>query len=142
KDPDASLYETLSLLEVPAEALNAVDVTFVGPGVSSLLGNALFTIVPLLILGWFAFSMLRSMRGSQDQAMSFRRPRAKAVSIDQPVVTVGDVAGMEWSKHEVAEILDVVNEPQKFIRLGPRVPKRVLMIGPPGTGKTLLARAI
>jgi len=142
KDPDASLYETLSLLEVPAEALNAVDVTFVGPGVSSLLGNALFTIVPLLIIGWFAFSMLRSMRGSQDQAMSFGRTRAKVVNIDQPVVTFDDVAGMEESKHEVAEIVEFLKEPEKFIRLGARVPKGVLMIGPPGTGKTLLARAI
>ena len=60
KEAGTSVYETLNLLEVPAEALNDVDITVVGPGISSMLGSALFTLVPLLIIGWFAFSMLRS----------------------------------------------------------------------------------
>ncbi|HLV43739.1 MAG TPA: ATP-dependent zinc metalloprotease FtsH, partial [Aggregatilineales bacterium] len=142
KEAGTSVYETLNLLEVPAEALNDVNITVVGPGISSMLGSALFTLVPLLIIGWFAFSMLRSMRGNQDQAMSFGRTRAKVVNVDQPVVTFDDVAGMDESKHEVEEIVEFLKEPEKFIRLGARVPKGVLMVGPPGTGKTLLARAI
>jgi cell division protease FtsH len=142
KEANTGLYETLDLLGVPNSALTGVEVDIVGPGVGALLGNALFTVVPLLIIGWFAFSMLRSMRGSQDQALNFGRSRAKVVNVDKPVVTFDDVAGMEESKHEVAEIVEFLREPDKFIRLGARVPKGVLMIGPPGTGKTLLARAI
>jgi cell division protease FtsH len=142
KEPDTGLYETLELLGVSTAALGNVKIEFVGPGAYTMLGNVLFTVFPLLIIGWFAFMMLRSMRGSQDQAMSFGRSRAKVASVDRPVVTFDDVAGMEESKQEVTEIVGFLKEPEKFIRLGARVPKGVLMIGPPGTGKTLLARAI
>ena len=134
--------ETLSLLGVPPETLTNVNIVITGQGPYAFLGNVLFTVLPIVIIGWFAFSMLRSMRGGQDQAMNFGRTRAKVVNIDQPVVTFDDVAGMEELKQEVSEIVEFLSDPEKFIRLGARVPKGVLMIGPPGTGKTLLARAI
>jgi cell division protease FtsH len=142
KESSISLIQTLSLLGVPPETLTNVDIVITGQGPYAFLGTALFTILPVVIIGWFAFSMLRSMRGGQDQAMNFGRTRAKVVNIDQPVVTFDDVAGMEESKQEVSEIVEFLSDPEKFIRLGARVPKGVLMIGPPGTGKTLLARAI
>ncbi len=142
KEPGTSLYETLNLLGVSTEALKGVDVINSGPGLSGMMGGALLTLLPLLLIGWFALTMMRSMRGNQDQALNFGRSRAKMINIDQPVVTFEDVAGMEESKHEVSEIVEFLREPEKFIRLGARVPKGVLMIGPPGTGKTLLARAI
>jgi len=142
KESTSGIYETLDLLGVPTSALDNVDVEIAGQGVGAILGNALFTLIPLLIIGWFAITMMRSMRGSQDQAMSFGRSRAKVVNVDTPVVTFDDVAGMDESKQEVSEIVEFLKEPEKFIRLGARVPKGVLMIGPPGTGKTLLARAI
>ncbi|MBN1120015.1 MAG: ATP-dependent zinc metalloprotease FtsH [Anaerolineae bacterium] len=142
KEPNTSLYETLDLLGVPSSALAGVDVEVVGPGIMSVMGNVLLTLLPIVVIGWLAFTMMRSMRGSQDQAMSFGRSRAKLTNVDRPTVTFDDVAGMEESKQEVSEIVEFLEEPEKFIRLGARVPKGVLMIGPPGTGKTLLARAI
>jgi cell division protease FtsH len=142
KEPNTSLYETLDLLGVPASALADVDIEVVGPGIMSVMGNVLLTLLPIVVIGWLALTMMRSMRGSQDQAMSFGRSRAKLTNVDHPNVTFDDVAGMEESKQEVEEIVEFLQEPEKFIRLGARVPKGVLMIGPPGTGKTLLARAI
>ncbi len=142
KEPDISLYQTLDLLGVDREGLNSIDVNVVGPGLGASLGNLLVTLLPLLFLGWIFFSFMRSMRSGPDQALSFGRTRAKPINIDQPMVTFDDVAGMEESKHEVQEIVEFLKDPEKFLRLGARIPKGVLMIGPPGTGKTLLARAI
>ncbi len=142
KEPDSSLYETLALLGVSEAALNKVDVVFVGPAPLALVGNLLFTLIPLVVIGWFAFMIMRSMRSGQDQAMGFARSRAKLANIDRPAVTFDDVAGVEESKVELQEVVEFLREPEKFIRLGARVPKGVLMIGPPGTGKTLLARAV
>jgi cell division protease FtsH len=142
KEPDSSLYETLALLGVSEAALNEVDVVFVGPTPFALVGNVLFTLIPLVVIGWFAFMIMRSMRNGQDQAMGFGRSRAKMANIDRPTVTFDDVAGVEESKVELQEVVEFLREPEKFIRLGARVPKGVLMIGPPGTGKTLLARAV
>jgi cell division protease FtsH len=142
KEPDTSFYETLALLGVEQETLNAVDVTIQGPSAFfSIFGNLLY-IVPILLIGWFAISMMRSMRGGQDQALSFGRSRARVVNVDNPVVTFNDVAGVEESKQELAEVVEFLRDPYRFIQMGARVPKGVLMIGLPGTGKTLLARAV
>ncbi len=69
--------------------------------------------------------------------MSFGRTKAKVTNIDQPLVTFDDVAGIEESKHELTEIVEFLKDPDKFLRLGARVPKGVLMIGPPGTGENV-----
>jgi len=142
KEPNTSLYETLNLLGVDSAALNGVDVQVQSTGAYALLGNSLLTLLPLLLIGWFALSFMRSVRGGQDQALNFGRSRARMITVDKPLVTFDDVAGMEESKREVQEIVEFLMDPQKFLRMGARVPKGVLMIGPPGTGKTLLARAI
>ncbi len=142
KEPNTSLYETLNLLGVDSAALSGVDVQVQGTGTYALLGNSLLTLLPLLLIGWFALSFMRSMRGGQDQALNFARSRARMITVDKPLVTFDDVAGMEESKREVQEIVEFLMDPQKFLRMGARVPRGVLMIGPPGTGKTLLARAI
>ncbi len=142
KEPDTSFYETLTLLGVEQETLNAIDVTIQGPSAFlSIFGNLLY-IVPILLIGWFAISMMRSMRGGQDQALGFGRSRARVVNVDNPVVTFNDVAGVEESKQELAEVVEFLRDPYRFIQMGARVPKGVLMIGLPGTGKTLLARAV
>ncbi len=142
KEPGTGIYETLDLLGVPTTALEDVDIRFTGPGTASIVGQVLFTAVPLIIVGWFALYILRSMRSGPDQALSFGRSRARMISVDKPLVTFDDVAGAEESKQELREVVEFLRDPEKFLRLGARVPKGVLMIGPPGTGKTLLARAV
>jgi cell division protease FtsH len=142
KEPNTSIYETLTLLGVDSSTLNRIDIQVLGAGPYASIGNMLLTLIPLVLVGWLALTFMRSMRGGQDQALNFARSRAKVINIDKPTVTFEDVAGMEESKHEVEEIVEFLMDPEKFLRMGARVPKGVLMIGPPGTGKTLLARAI
>ena len=86
--------------------------------------------------------MLRQMQSGGNKALSFGKSRAKLLNNQQKRVTFKDVAGVEEAKEELQEIIEFLKEPQKFQKLGGRIPKGVLMMGPPGTGKTLLARAI
>ena len=95
----------------------------------------------LLILGFWIFFM-RQMQTGGNKALSFGKSRAKLSSSSQKKVTFKDVAGVEEPKEELQEIIEFLKEPQKFQKLGGRIPKGVLLMGPPGTGKTLLARAV
>jgi len=94
----------------------------------------------LLIAVWFF--MLRQMQSGGNKALSFGKSRARLLSMQQKKVTFKDVAGVDEAKEELKEIIEYLREPQKFQKLGGRIPKGVLLVGPPGTGKTLLARAI
>jgi len=102
----------------------------------------LITALPWIILILFWFWIIRTMQGGGNKAFQFGRSKAKLISPDTPKVTFNDVAGAEEAKHELAEIIDFLKDPQKFGRLGGRLPKGVLLVGPPGTGKTLLAKAV
>ena len=109
---------------------------------TSLILPMLITWAPLLfIIGIWVF-MLRQMQSGGNKALSFGKSRAKLLNNQQKRVTFKDVAGVEEAKEELQEIIEFLKEPQKFQKLGGRIPKGVLMMGPPGTGKTLLARAI
>ena len=95
----------------------------------------------LLIIGFWIFFM-RQMQGGANSAMSFGKSKARLLAANQKKVTFKDVSGVDEAKEELHEIIDFLKEPQKFQKLGGRIPKGVLLVGPPGTGKTLLARAI
>src|SRR5918993_1378781 len=97
---------------------------------------------PLLFIIAIWIFMLRQMQSGGNKALSFGKSRAKLLNNQQKRVTFKDVAGVEEAKEELQEIIEFLKEPQKFQKLGGRIPKGVLMMGPPGTGKTLLARAI
>jgi cell division protease FtsH len=99
-------------------------------------------ILPVIILGGAFFFIFRQAQGSNNAAMSFGKSRARMFTGDQPTVTFNDVAGVEEAKEELKEVVEFLREPQKFIALGARIPKGVLLVGPPGTGKTLLAKAV
>ena len=104
----------------------------------SLLINA----VPFVLLLAFWIFMMRQMQSGGNKALSFGKSRARLHSSQQKKVTFKDVAGVDEAKEELQEIIEFLREPQKFQKLGGRIPKGVLLIGAPGTGKTLLARAI
>ena len=107
-------------------------------GILTILGY----ILPVIILGGAFFFIFRQAQGSNNAAMSFGKSRARMFTGDQPTVTFNDVAGVEEAKEELKEVVEFLREPQKFIALGARIPKGVLLVGPPGTGKTLLAKAV
>ncbi len=135
KEADVSITETLKTLGVSSEQLSSIKVT-VAPrsaweGWLTILG----TLLPLILIGGFFFFILRQAQGAGNQALSFGKS-------DKPTVTFDDVAGVEEAKQELAEIVEFLREPEKFISLGARIPKGVLMVGPPGCGKTLTAKAI
>jgi len=104
--------------------------------------SVLINAIPFILLLAFWIFMMRQMQSGGNKALSFGKSRARLHSSQQKKVTFRDVAGVEEAKEELQEIIEFLREPQKFQKLGGRIPKGVLLIGPPGTGKTLLARAI
>jgi cell division protease FtsH len=145
KEPETNLLTAL----VDAFGVSQADLARVeyretpGDNTTGFVFQLLIAVVPTLIIVWLLWRMMRSVRTGQDQAMSFGRSRARVVrDMERPQVTFADVAGSEEAKQELAEVVEFLKEPEKFIRLGARIPKGVLMIGPPGTGKTLMARAV
>jgi cell division protease FtsH len=104
--------------------------------------NFLLTAAPLFLLVGFWIVMMRQMQAGGNKALSFGKSRARLLSAQQKKATFKDVAGTDEAKEELQEIIEFLKDPQKFQKLGGRIPKGVLLVGPPGTGKTLLARAI
>jgi len=104
--------------------------------------NILVNLTPLLLIAGLWIVMIRQMQAGGNKALSFGKSRARLLTPQQKKATFKDVAGIEEAKEELQEIIDFLKDPQKFQRLGGRIPKGVLLVGPPGTGKTLLARAI
>jgi cell division protease FtsH len=120
---------------------NKVSTTIKEPQ-SNLLLPILFNVGPFVLIGAIWFFMLRQMQSGGNKALSFGKSRARLLSMQQKKVTFKDVAGVDEAKEELKEIIEYLREPQKFQKLGGRIPKGVLLVGPPGTGKTLLARAV
>ena len=121
---------------------SGVEVVFKGSsGLSSFLGLML-NFLPLIFFGGLILFMMRQAQGSNNQTMSFGRSRAKMMSFNKPTVSFADVAGVEESKEELQEVVEFLKYPERFLSLGARIPKGVLLVGSPGTGKTLMARAV
>ena len=144
KERESDLFEHLRAYGVSDAQLQSISYApQPGDNTGGLVIQLLIAVVPTIIIIWLLWRMMRSVRSGQDQAISFGRSRARVTrDVERPQVTFSDVAGADESKEELAEIVEFLKEPEKFIRLGARIPKGVLMIGPPGTGKTLLARAV
>jgi cell division protease FtsH len=146
KEPGATLVEQLISLGVTPQELSPSNHNFklVVEPPSSWVGilSSVVYILPVLLMGGVLWFIFRQAQGSNNQAMAFGKSRARMFSGDHPTVTFSDVAGVEEAKEELAEVVEFLREPQKFIQLGARIPKGVLLVGPPGTGKTLLAKAV
>src|SRR5436189_3491726 len=125
-----------------AAALSAkgVEVRAREPGQS--FGIVLLQFLPYLLIFGLVIFMLRQMQQGGNRAFAFGKSKAKLLAGDTPKVTFADVAGCDEAKQELEEIIDFLKDPQKFQRLGGRLPKGALLVGPPGTGKTLLAKAV
>jgi len=104
-------------------------------------GNIMLSFLPLILFGALLFFLFRSARGANTQAFNFGKSRARLVSGDKPSVTFSDVAGIDESKGELQEVVEFLKNPQKFLALGARIPRGLLLVGPPGCGKTLIAKA-
>jgi cell division protease FtsH len=142
KEPGVGVIETLGLLGVNQEQLAKVKITVAPRSAWDGWLAILATLFPLLLIGGFFFFILRQAQGAGNQALSFGKSRARMFTGDKPTITFDDVAGVDEAKQELAEVVEFLREPEKFISLGARIPKGVLMVGPPGCGKTLTAKAI
>src|SRR5690606_15080865 len=118
-----------------------VNVTEPAGGGTSILGILISWLPMFLILAVWIFFM-RQMQGSGGKAMGFGKSKAKLLTEAHGRVTFEDVAGVDEAKEDLQEIVEFLRDPQKFQKLGGRVPRGVLLVGPPGTGKTLIARAV
>jgi cell division protease FtsH len=108
----------------------------------SVIGSIFLSLLPVVLIGGFFFYMMRQAQGTNNQALSFGKSRARMFIGNKPTVTFEDVAGVEEAKQELTEVVEFLKYPEKFSSLGARIPRGVLLVGPPGTGKTMLARAV
>ena len=145
--PNASenFLPALEKLGVSAEALKRDDIEIefaprkVWLDVVSVLGSIVLPVLFMAGLFWF---LIRQSQAGGNAALSFGKSRARLIGGDRPLVTFDDVAGADEAKQELLEVVDFLKEPYKFLEVGARIPKGVLLIGPPGVGKTLLAKAV
>jgi cell division protease FtsH len=144
KEPTKTTVEQLKDLGVTEVQLAASNVALEikEPSDLSTIISLVTYILPALLVVGLIWLMMRQAQGSNNQALSFGKSRARMFAGDQPTVTFDDVAGVEEAKEELQEVVEFLKEPDKFITLGARIPKGVLLIGQPGTGKTLMAKAV
>ena len=141
KESGASVVEVLESSGINV-LTSRIDIAVRGSsGLSSLFG-VLLNFLPLIIFGAILLFMMRQAQGNTSQTFSFGRSRAKMFIGNSPSVSFLDVAGVQEAKEDLQEVVEFLKTPERFLVLGARIPKGVLLMGPPGTGKTLLARAV
>jgi cell division protease FtsH len=144
KEPGRTAIEQLIALGVTPEQLSPARIEWEvqQPSDWSMVVSLISYALPVIVIAVLILLMFRQAQGTNNQAIAFGKSRARMFTGDQPTVTFEDVAGVEEAKEELQEVVEFLKEPEKFIALGARIPKGVLLIGAPGTGKTLLAKAV
>ena len=142
KGEDADVVQVLRNLGVSEEEITAITIEYERPSGWASWITLLGGILPAILFAVLFYFLLRQAQGTNSQALSFGKSRARMFTGDKPTVTFEDVAGVEEAKEELAEVVEFLKEPEKFISLGARIPKGVLLVGAPGTGKTLMAKAV
>ena len=144
KESDATFVQQILELGVTSAELNPGNVNVEVKPPSAWFGviNVLGYILPFIMIAGLFWFVFRQARGGGSAAMNFGQSKARKLTGDNPTVTFDDVAGIPEAKEELAEIVEFLREPEKFMSLGARIPKGVLLMGAPGTGKTLLAKAV
>src|ERR1700736_4255232 len=140
--PTTNVLDAMRNFGVTPEQLATVQYTVKDPPQLSNWLGILVNLLPLIFFGAILLFMMRQAQGSNNQALSFGKSRARMFMGNKPTITFQDVAGVEEAKQELQEVVEFLKYPEKFAALGARIPKGVLLVGPPGTGKTLLSRAV
>ena len=144
KEPDATFVQQVRELGVTAAQLTPENVIIEIKPPSAWFGviNVLGYVLPFIMIAGLFWFVFRQARGGGSAAMNFGQSKARKFTGDNPTVTFDDVAGIPEAKEELFEVVEFLREPEKFMSLGARIPKGLLLMGAPGTGKTLLAKAV
>lgn len=143
KESDLGLSETLSNYGVDPAALRRVELEITDEsGLRFWLGVLIPTVLPIIIIGFIFWLVFRQARTGASQVFNFGRSNIRLFSPLKDKITFNDVAGLKEAKQELEEVVDFLKNPKKFLELGARIPRGVILMGPPGSGKTMLARAV
>lgn len=144
KEPNQSLSELLNNFGVSSEKMSAINIKVKdNSGTNFWISTVLPFVVPFVLIAFFIYFMMRQVQGANNKAMMFGQSQAKEFdSQKKDKISFKDVAGVKEAKEELKEVVDFLRHPKKFIDIGARIPRGVLLLGSPGTGKTLLARAV